>query len=309
MLSALLLILKILGIMVLTVLGLILLAVFLILFVPVRYRFWCSYQEEVKAEVKITWLMHLLSVLATYDQSMKLSIKLLGFPLKGSKKSGEDGKTDGETEEWEADSEGREAEEDTKNMPGRETETLKIDEADSSGFSSELPQDIDTSISDDSCKEAKKSKKLSPKGIAEKIRFRFEAFCDKVKTVEEKGKQIYGFLNDPANRKSFRQIIKMIKHLLPRKLTGSVIFGFEDPSVTGQVCALSSLAYARYGDALSITPVFDKQILEVSGKGKGRIYLGIELFWCVKVLMNQNFRRLLFKRRRKKDGGKYDGRE
>ena len=100
MLSTLLFILKIICIAVLAILGLVLFAVLLMLFVPVRYRLSCSYKEDFTARVKITWLLHILSVLATYDHSLELSIKLFGFPLGKGKRGG------GEEEEPENGAEG-----------------------------------------------------------------------------------------------------------------------------------------------------------------------------------------------------------
>ncbi len=329
MLSTLFLILKIVCIVVLAVIGLALSVILLALFVPVRYRFWCSYGEGVRAKVKVTWLWHLLSVLATYDQSMKFTVRLLGFPLGGSKK----GKTEDESqedEEWEFEMPDKQAgqtnqEETTaegaEEKPGGRDEGLRTDAPepgeqndallqDADGYSEEVSQKKRAAL-DETAKDRKekrqKTQKVSPKrpfeGIVRILRTRFQALCDKIKTVEEKRKAICDFFKDPANQKSIRQILRMVKHILPRKLTGSVVFGFEDPSVTGQVSALLSFAYARYGDALSITPVFDESVLEAEGKGRGRIFLGVVLFWCVRVLMNRNFRKLLFKRRRKRDGG------
>lgn len=334
MLSTLLFILKIICIAVLAILGLVLFAVLLMLFVPVRYRLSCSYKEDFTARVKITWLLHILSVLATYDHSLELSIKLFGFPLgKGKRGGGEeeepengaegDGEKDGGFGKQEREGKDGALERDgvlerdealESAVPGeRDGREAKEKEpsggAKADGFSRESADGGKTFTEPPALKESpekgkgKKKKSFSLNGIFRKIKFRFLGFCDKVRAVEEKGKKIHGFVTDPANQKSFRHILRMTKHILPRKMEGSLVFGFEDPSVTGQAAALCSLAYARYGDSLQITPLFDEQILEALVKGKGRIFLGIVLYWCLRVLMNKNIRRLLFKRRRKKDGG------
>lgn len=332
MLSTLLLILKIICIAVLVILGLILTMLIVVLFVPVRYRFWCSYKEGVGGEVKITWLFHLLSVLATYDQSLKISVKILGIPLGGSKKGrGEDGTE----EDWEEDADagtwsedgrndgkdnGPDGGQDTKRGEGFAGDSCasgngewelgkstasgsQIDAYKKSSEGAGSSAQIEDSQTEHTQTEHPKKTGFSPQRILRKIKFRFQALCGKVKEMEEKGKRLQAFLADKANQKSFRQMLRMIKHILPRRITGSVEFGFDDPSVTGQVAALCSFAYARYGDALQITPVFDEQVLEVLTKGKGRMFLGVVLFWCLRILMNKNIRRLIFKRHRRKDGG------
>lgn len=326
MLSTLLLILKILGMVILVVLGLVLTALLLVLLVPVRYRFGCSYEEEAKAEVKVTWLLHLVSVLATYDKSLNLSIRLLGFPLGGSKKKEKDaeweedeaGGEDGDTgDSYPADS--REAS-DTKERylaDSQETGNTKDEHPKDSHSAEEQKADAmqaarnsaGTGYEKEKKIRGKKWKSFSPGKILRKIKFRFQAVCDKVKAVEEKGRKLHQFLTEPANQKSFGHIMKILKHILPRKMKGSLEFGLADPATTGYVTALCSLAYARYGDSLEITPVFDEQVLKARVEGKGRIFLGVLLFWSARILMNKNFRDLIFKRGRKKDGGEENGRE
>lgn len=365
MLSTLLLILKILGMVILVVLGLVLTALLLVLLVPVRYRFWCSYEEDAKAKVKVIWLLHLVSVLATYDKSLNLSIRLLGFPLGGSKKKDaecEEDETAGEpmdnrlpgeddgSEEWQmtgwdeagggdddtgggypADSreagdtggryladnqetgdteerylvDGREAGDTKAKYPvdshPEEEEKANGRQADKSSAGTEHEKEKKI--------RGKKWKPFSPGKILRKIKFRFQAVCDKVKAVKEKGRKLDKFLTEPANQKSFGHIMKILKHILPRKMKGSLEFGLADPATTGYVTALCSLAYARYGDSLEITPVFDEQVLKARVEGKGRIFLGVILFWSARILMNKNFRDLIFKRGRKKDGGEENGRE
>ncbi len=65
MLPILLMILKILGIVILAVLGLMAAVLFLVFLVPVRYGVSGSYYGKPRGTVKITWLLHALSVKGT----------------------------------------------------------------------------------------------------------------------------------------------------------------------------------------------------------------------------------------------------
>ena len=62
MLGILLMILKIIGIILLIVLAIVIAVLGILLFVPVRYRFYGCFRENCRvAEGKITWLMHIVS--------------------------------------------------------------------------------------------------------------------------------------------------------------------------------------------------------------------------------------------------------
>lgn len=98
MLHGILFILKIIGILLLAVLGLILAVTLLVLLVPVRYRLKASVLEKnPDVDLRITWLLHLLSVRARYHPKggpFDLSVRILGIRLGGRKKGGEDGDGD-----------------------------------------------------------------------------------------------------------------------------------------------------------------------------------------------------------------------
>ncbi|MBO4761787.1 MAG: hypothetical protein J5499_00005, partial [Lachnospiraceae bacterium] len=82
MLEIIFLILKIIGFTLLGLLGLALLIVLAILFVPLRYKARGDKHEELKAEGRITWLLHILRIRVTYaDGKLKTKGKLLFFSI------------------------------------------------------------------------------------------------------------------------------------------------------------------------------------------------------------------------------------
>uniref|UniRef100_UPI003260D391 hypothetical protein n=1 Tax=Clostridium sp. NkU-1 TaxID=1095009 RepID=UPI003260D391 len=86
MLHIILFILKILGLLVLIVLGLILTVVLLVLLVPVRYQAEGSYDGKVKGKARITWLLHILSVSAQYEEDLIVRVRFFGFRIGKPKK-------------------------------------------------------------------------------------------------------------------------------------------------------------------------------------------------------------------------------
>ena len=57
----------------------------------------------------------------------------------------------------------------------------------------------------------------------------------------------------------------------PRKFTGAVRFGLEDPYDTGRILAVLSMLYPFYGEHIDIYPDFEYRILEGHLLIKGRI--------------------------------------
>ena len=94
MLHILVLILKIIGIVLLVLLGLLLAAVLLVLLVPLRYRLSGSWHGGPSGGVRLTWLLHAVSVRAAYEDGLKVTAKLLGFQVLDIGPDSEDGGPD-----------------------------------------------------------------------------------------------------------------------------------------------------------------------------------------------------------------------
>lgn len=284
MLAVLLLILKIIGILLLVILGLLLTLFLLVLFVPVRYRIRASYKEKARASVKITWLLHLLSVSAVYNDALDVGIKVLGFPLFSGDDGAEDKTAEVELvpEEQPGAEPGPEEQQEPKRLAGEAAKdgTQVTDRA-------EAPSDGGKSAAD-SAGHAERRKDANRET---------SSLLDKLETAKTKSAKIRDFITDSANQETFRLILRQIKalvrHILPRKVSADVVFGFDDPAVTGQVLSLCTFLYVWYGDSLRITPVFDEKVLEADVDAKGRIRFGTMAALGIRILLNKNFRILL----------------
>ena len=140
--------------------------------------------------------------------------------------------------------------------------------------------------------------KSSEGGLTGKAKQAAESVKTAWSRMEEYKEKAISFWNDEMNQKTIRVILRQIKaiirHILPRKVRGKAVFGFDDPATTGKVLSGLSVVYAWYGDRFEIVPVFDRKILEVEGSLKGRVQAGALLARCVRVLLDKNFRRLLW---------------
>ncbi len=146
MVHVILLILKGLGILLLALLLLFLLALAAILLVPVRYRIEASVLEK-KPDVslRVTWLLHLLSVSAEYHPDagpFAVKIRFLGMEL-GKEKKGKKGRKKGEQEEKKDDSAVWETEHEAEKQETEESEAWWTEEQEREEFRTDEAEDAE----------------------------------------------------------------------------------------------------------------------------------------------------------------------
>ncbi len=320
MLHIILFILKILGLLVLIALGLVLAVALLILLVPVRYQAEGSYDGKVKGKARITWLLHILSVTAQYEEDLIVRVRIFGFRI------GKPKKMDSELKEAEdivvQAMEIMEPEPIREVLKGKEEDPDRVREEpipppqeESRNLTppkeepkKEEPKWEEPKREEPKKKEPKKKKGFQIKGMFEKLKkkvlmaftklkFFFLRICDTLKTIKDKKDEIYAWISDKENQKTgkllFRQVKRLVRHILPRRGKGNITFGFDDPYLTGQVLTYASVIYPLCHKHLNLYPVFDQTVFTMEGKFRGRIRMGSVLLIGSRMLLNRNFRRLL----------------
>jgi len=124
------------------------------------------------------------------------------------------------------------------------------------------------------------------------IRLTFRGFYDKIKRWrtlwnEESTLAALHFLTEKGR--------KLIRHVLPRKIRGSITFGCEDPALTGQILGAVAIAYPLYGKGVAVYPRFEEKILEGQLQMKGRIVVACLLLQAWKIYRNPDVRKTLKK--------------
>lgn len=157
-------------------------------------------------------------------------------------------------------------------------------------------------------KEEKKSlwEKINAKLAAwiKKLQFSFSEICGKLRQIEEKRQWLLAkwdwlsqMIHDPENQASvrliFRQVKKILRHLLWRKGSVSLVFGREDPYLMGKLLGYAGAAYPFTHQFLTLHPVFGENRLEGEVHIRGRIRLGIILGYGLRLLLNKTIRRKL----------------
>ena len=320
MLHALLTILKILGILILAILGIILAVVLLVLLVPIRYGADVSFDGKPNGKISVSWLLRMISVQVQYDGKIRAIVKLLWIHLfdKTVWPSEEEENLTDEAEEFDEFAE----EEILSEIQKPAAEPVKESTEDISKQSKQDSFVKPTSESNESAKKQKAAvKKEVPKETAaetgeeipkktfsEKIQEFMERIIKKItdvvhtisnkkQVISSKIDQAMTFVRNEANQNTFklilRQIRRFFKHILPRKLTGHIRFGFDDPYTTGQILTYISPFYGVYAKQFTIEPVFGEKVMEGEVHLKGRIRLGSLIWIAVRILFDKNFRKLI----------------
>ena len=310
MLQVLLMILKILGTLILVILGVILAVLLLVLFVPVRYRVDAAFDGKPGGGVLVSWLMHLVTVRVSYDGKATALVKVLWFRIFD--------KTVWPAEEESTNTADR-ADVQVGSVPEDEMDTIApiepvsvpktVDSANTSVTSeaadcSRKPESTTqrTAVSETQMPEVKESEvkeSEDKESFISKISNAYQQICGKVNAGQEKVEQVRTFLNDQENRKTigllWRQVKKLLRHVLPRKISGRVRFGFDDPATTGQILTYISPFYGLYAKTLKLEPIFEEKVLDGELHVKGHIRAATLLWIVIRVVLNKNFRVLLKK--------------
>lgn len=312
MLHVVILIAKIIGLIILVLIGILLLILLTVLLAPVRYKGNGSFYGKPEGTAVISWLLHIVSAKISFKEEFSVEVRLFGFrilkdrgaePEEEMKEAAEalyeDGKETAEdvilsaqevTGEEDRPAEDSGEEEKIVSEPRAEAET--VGQAEKTEYQKETEE---FTVPPANAKKGLFSR------LFEKIKNIFEHLCRTFKILLKKLKQaenlkdtVKTYITDEENKKTFQLLVKqgkkVIRHILPGKLRGTVTFGFDDPYRTGQILTGAAFFYPVYRNSLTVCPVFDRKILEGELWFKGRIRMGTLLLAGLKVLMNRNFR-------------------
>ena len=145
--------------------------------------------------------------------------------------------------------------------------------------------------------ESEDTKTKGIKGIIEKIQYTVQKIYDKIVLLLGKKDTIMAFVKADVHQLALKKLLKELKKLLriliPRKIRADVRFGFEDPGVTGYVLAGVSVVYPFIRKNAIIEPDFQNEVLDGNLIVKGKIRSIHLLVFAVKLLLNRNVRRTI----------------
>lgn len=320
-------ILSILGIILLCLLALALVTLFLVLFCPVSYRGGGSARAgKYCAWFRFWWFFGLVRGACEYSGSGSLRIKVLWLTVcdrggKQKKSSPEDGLSEQGVEEREQ-SEKAPPEEEKQTQPKQAAaeaegqippnpaasgEVLPDEaggpsaspqrEADRSPGGDILSDEIAGPSTEASADKGKQSQKAIPKDVAEQAR----PLSEKLSGLKEKLRFWLEIVRDEDNqglvKHGLARLGKILKSVRPRFLRAEVLMGLEEPDLTGYAYGIYWALKPFLGKKCqaTVTPDFERQVLEGEAVLGGRIMAAVLLYHAVRVLFDRRLRRLLDK--------------
>lgn len=312
MLHIILLILKIIGIILLVLIGLVLLVSAVILLAPFQYQGMGSCKgtlNTLKAEVKVSWIFHLVSGKAILDQG-KIKWQFRAAWLKWSDES--DTGIGRKKENHKV-----ETSEMPEDDPEKESDRVleeKYPEAQSSVTPQKLLEDENTvkKLPEKETKAEQKKDKTTKKeeqktqgflrriwerikNIWQKMKYTFIKLYARIKVFIRRKTIVMDFLADEVHKSAFarakKELKRTLKRLKPKRFKMRLRFGFEDPSLTGKVLAVLCMVYPFINGHAQITPEFEQCILEGDVFIKGHIRVMYFIAAVISIILDKNIRK------------------
>lgn len=275
MLHIILAILKVIGVLLLIIIALILLLVLILCFVPVRYRLYVRYDNAWQGRANVRYLGPFLLIRVVYDGDIHTTFRICGIPFGGRKKSGKHAKKSRNKKQEDVEAEhGGEGHTDDAGVKKERygAEYVKsVEELDDVRKPKEEPMALEAEPAG-ADKESLWGKLMRLwAGLKEKCRALLEMFRNIKQTISA----VLEVYHDEGVRlglsKGKEEILRLLKKCKPRKLTGYLRIGFEDPSGTGKLLAALAVLRGMWDYRVEVTPDFEHSIFETEVTAKGHI--------------------------------------
>ena len=332
MIHILFMILKALGILILVLLFLVLLIVCTVLFLPFCYRAQVLKEEEgfacVKASGRVSWLFGAVALTASYEeQKPEAQILLFGASLETWKRRlkkirrGEASVPRTEENETENAPEAEKTDTVKKQMPQRDAEkTQKVPDQ------TEKQQKVTAQKEQP---EQEQEPDAPKKSILERFFGRIEYLPEKLlnlasrllqtafrllelpfrllekleqkiqagRRLKRKWESVKKFFRSKMFREALlhakKEVLYFLKKAAPKKVTGTVRFGFNDPALTGETLGILGMIYGKLPKDLSIQPDFEQEILQGDVRMKGSFQAVTAAGIALRLFRDQNLRKTI----------------
>ena len=288
------------------ILGLAVLCLCLLLFCPVRYKIRALKTQDdpgnTEAQIKINWLFGGVSFSYFISRTQKVpSLRLFGIPVltlvKKWKTHGKKGKAEkkstGTVSEKNIPQEKREEQNHVRQKPA----TVQSQETARRESQKEKTEDT----------EKRKNKGLLFLEKLKGLRTSFANILHTLKRISLTMENIYDkinywkqFMENPRVQAGFtlakQELLRLFRHIFPKKIKGRVSFGSEDPSVTGAVLAVLGITVPLHQNRVAVQPVFEnRNLLEGNISLQGRVYGILPLMIFIKLYFDKNIKYIVYR--------------
>lgn len=319
MIHILFMILKALGILLLVLLFLVLLIVCTVLFLPFCYRAQVLKEEEgfacVKASGRVSWLFGAVALTASYEeQKPEAQILLFGASLETWKRRlkkirrgeasvprTEENETENALEaEKTAEQKAPDQKEKQQKVIVQKEQPEQEQEPDAPkksilerffGRIKYLPEKL-LNLASRLLQTAFRLLEL-PFRLLEKLEQKIQAG----RRLKRKWESVKKFFRSKMFREALlhakKEVLYFLKKAAPKKVTGTVRFGFDDPALTGETLGILGMIYGKLPKDLSIQPDFEQEILRGDVRMKGSFQAVTAAGIALRLFRDQNLRKTI----------------
>lgn len=319
MIHILFMILKVLGILILVLLVLVLLIVCTVLFLPFCYRAQVLKEEEgfacVKASGRVSWLFGAVALTASYEeQKPEAQILLFGASLETWKRRlkkirrgeasvprTEENETENALEaEKTAEQKAPDQKEKQQKVTAQKEQPEQEQEPDAPkksilerffGRIEYLPEKL-LNLASRLLQTAFRLLEL-PFRLLEKLEQKIQAG----RRLKRKWESVKKFFRSKMFREALlhakKEVLYFLKKAAPKKVTGTVRFGFDDPALTGETLGILGMIYGKLPKDLSIQPDFEQEILRGDVRMKGSFQAVTAAGIALRLFRDQNLRKTI----------------
>lgn len=319
MIHILFMILKALGILLLVLLFLVLLIVCTVLFLPFCYRAQVLKEEEgfacVKASGRVSWLFGAVALTASYEeQKPEAQILLFGASLETWKRwlkkirrgeasvsRTEENETENAPEaEKTAEQKAPDQTEKQQKVTAQKEQPEQEQEPDAPkksilerffGRIEYLPEKL-LNLARRLLQTAFRLLEL-PFRLLEKLEQKIQAG----RRLKRKWESVKKFFRSKMFREALlhakKEVLYFLKKAAPKKVTGTVRFGFDDPALTGETLGILGMIYGKLPKDLSIQPDFEQEILRGDVRMKGSFQAVTAAGIALRLFRDQNLRKTI----------------
>lgn len=312
-------ILKALGILLLVLLFLVLLIVCTVLFLPFCYRAQVLKEEEgfacVKASGRVSWLFGAVALTASYEeQKPEAQILLFGASLETWKRRlkkirrgeasvprTEENETENALEaEKTAEQKAPDQKEKQQKVTAQKEQPEQEQEPDAPkksilerffGRIEYLPEKL-LNLASRLLQTAFRLLEL-PFRLLEKLEQKIQAG----RRLKRKWESVKKFFRSKMFREALlhakKEVLYFLKKAAPKKVTGTVRFGFDDPALTGETLGILGMIYGKLPKDLSIQPDFEQEILRGDVRMKGSFQAVTAAGIALRLFRDQNLRKTI----------------
>ena len=319
MIHILFMILKALGILLLVLLFLVLLIVCTVLFLPFCYRAQVLKEEEgfacVKASGRVSWLFGAVALTASYEeQKSEAQILLFGASLETWKRRlkkirrgeasvprTEENETENALEaEKTAEQKAPDQKEKQQKVTAQKEQPEQEQEPDAPkksilerffGRIEYLPEKL-LNLASRLLQTAFRLLEL-PFRLLEKLEQKIQAG----RRLKRKWESVKKFFRSKMFREALlhakKEVLYFLKKAAPKKVTGTVRFGFNDPALTGETLGILGMIYGKLPKDLSVQPDFEQEILQGDVRMKGSFQAVTAAGIALRLFRDQNLRKTI----------------